>query len=76
MPKIRGKFKVDSVVRTEWSEKVKLSAVYGGEKNSEDNTYSAATPTGSIEMEITNKSLWGNIDPGRKFYVDFTPAIE
>jgi hypothetical protein len=74
VPKMRGKFKIDEVTRTDYAEKLKFSAGYGGDKNSEDNTYSAATPTGSIELSITNKALWGKFNPGEKYYIDFTRA--
>lgn len=66
--------RVESVTRHEHSEVLKLGAVYGGTTNAEDNTFSAATPSASLEMHITNKALWGQFAPGQKFYLDFTPA--
>lgn len=66
--------KIESVTKTEYSEELKLSAVYSGDKNSEDNTFSEATPSAVLTMQITNKELHGKFAPGQKFYVDFTPA--
>ena len=74
MVRMRAKVKVDSITKTQYSEKLKLSAVYSGDKNSEDNTFSEATPDASFEMSITNKALHGQFKPGETFYVDFTPA--
>lgn len=76
MATMRGKFQVESINKTEHSEQLKLRAVYGGGTNAEDNTYSAATPTGTIEMTVTNKALWGKLNPGDRFYVDFVPVPE
>lgn len=73
---MRGKFNVDTVEKVKHAETIKLSAVYGGSTNAEDNTYSAATPSGSITMTVTNKELWGKINPGDRFYVDFSPVPE
>jgi hypothetical protein len=69
---VRAKVQVQSVTLNGYAEVVKYSAVSGGSK--EDNSFSAATPSGSIELHISNKELWGTIKPGQKFYVDFTPA--
>lgn len=76
MATMRGKFRVDSINKTEHAEQLKLSAVYGNSTNAEDNTYSAATPSGTIEMTVTNKALWGTLKPGDRFYVDFVPVPE
>ena len=69
---MRAKVAVQSVTLNGYAEVVKYAAVSSG--TPEDNSFSAATPAGSIELTITNKDLWGTIKPGQKFYVDFTPA--
>lgn len=71
---MRAKLQIESVTKTTYNEKLKFHAVYSGDKNSEDNTFSEATPSASLEMDITNKSLHGQFKPGQKFYVDFTLA--
>jgi len=60
-------------------EEVKLFAVCGNQPfgpngESEDNSFARWTPTGSMQMTITNPSLFGVFQPGQKFYVDLTPA--
>ena len=75
--KVRGKFKVTQIIRDSWNPQgaqVKLEAVYTG--SAEDNTYSAATPTASIQMTITNPVAVEHLPLGKSFYVDFTQVDE
>lgn len=74
MVQMRAKMKVESVTRTQYGETLKLSAVYGGSTNAEDNTFASATPSATLEMQISNKNLHGKHSPGDTFYVDFTPV--
>ncbi|HEV8383759.1 MAG TPA: hypothetical protein VGQ11_02725 [Candidatus Acidoferrales bacterium] len=71
---MRAKLVIESVTKTTYSEELKFHAVYGGSTNSEDNTFSEATPSATLTMQITNKELHGKFKPGQVFYVDFTPA--
>lgn len=71
---MRAKLQIESVTKTAYAEHLKFHAVYGGDTNSEDNTFSKATPSASLEMQITNEALYGQFKPGQKFYLDFTPA--
>lgn len=50
------------------------TAPFGPNGESEDNTYARWTPSGSLELCITNPDLAGKFTVGQKFYVDFTPA--
>lgn len=70
--KTRAKFRVESVLVQAHAETVKMTAVYGGSTNAEDNSFSAATPSADLSMSITNKSLHGQFKPGQKFYADFS----
>lgn len=55
-----------------YSEIVHMHPVYG---NGEENkSYSEATPSGSINLTITNKAAWGFFVKDKEYYVDFTPA--
>lgn len=74
MMNMRAKLTVQCVTDYGSSEVVKFSALYSN--NPEDNSYSQATPSASMEMCITNPSLKGTIKPGQKFYVDFTKIEE
>ena len=53
---------------------VKLTAVYAGDKNAEDNQFAAATPSGNIEMAITNPAAIGYFKPQKNYYLDFSEA--
>lgn len=74
--KIRAKMYVAEVTHNGYSERVKLHAVFGGDKNAEDNTFAKATPSAMCEMQIDNEKAHGVMKPGQKFYVDFTPIEE
>jgi hypothetical protein len=77
MSDVRGKFFVSKVTNhsaTSTYVEVELNAVYGGSTNAEDNSYSAATPSGKITMTITNPDAVAKLPIGGVFYVDFTPA--
>jgi len=76
---MRAKFQTNSVTDFGYgSKEVKLSAVYAmsEEKNKEDNQFSKATPSGEIRMMISNPAALDFIQPGKKYYVDFTEAPE
>ncbi len=75
---MRAKMVVLEVNRFQGSDRVKMSAVaaksYPGDGSDEDNTYAKFSPSGSLELSIANPTLIGKIEPGQKFYIDFTPA--
>ncbi len=73
---IRAKMEIASVEATTYQDLVKWNAVYGGTSNAEDNSYASATPSGKIELCITNKNVMGQLKPGKKYYVDFTEIDE
>lgn len=74
---VTAKFEVQSITEHQWSPKartVKLAAVYG---NGEENkSWSEATPSGSIEMLITNPAAYEQFHLGAEVYLTFTDALE
>ena len=72
MRNIRAKMRVQSVLVTGYSDLVKLSAVYGGTSNAEDNTYAKATPSGDLTLQIDNPAVRGVFQPDQVYYVDLT----
>lgn len=71
--KTRCKFKVESVKK--WSgtyEEIVFDAVHGGTK--ENESFSAATPSGKLVITVTNPAVVGNIKPGEEYYLDLTPV--
>ena len=72
MSDMRAKFTLNKVERVQGYEIFHFNAQYSD--NKEDNTYSKATPSATLQMCVTNKALFGKFNPGDKFYVDFNKA--
>ena len=75
---VRAKFKVTSVITTEHapgysSKRVVLEPQYDAQV-AEDVSFSKATPSGRIEMQIDNPVAIELMPIGQTFYVDFTPV--
>ncbi len=79
---VRAKFVVHAVEQRVWGERsehnpnppvqhtVKLCAVSG----EENKAWSEATPSGAIEMLVTNPAAVAQLDLGAAYFVDFTPV--
>lgn len=50
---------------------VKMNPSY---ENGVNRAFWEATPTGNLEMQINNPVVFDFFRPGRKFWLDFTPA--
>jgi len=54
---------------------VKLHAVYSTDPNSENKSFTDATPQAAIDITIDKKKpAAAAFEVGREYYVDFTPA--
>lgn len=75
---MRAKFEVLEVKRYAHSDVIRAIAVaaktYPEDGSDEDNTYAKFSPSGELTLTIANPALLGKIEPGKKFYLDFTPA--
>lgn len=40
----------------------------------EDNTFAKYSPSANFQIMVANPALFGQFEPGQKFYVDFSPA--
>ncbi len=69
---IRAKMQVQTITKNLYSEITEFNCVYGGSTNAEDNTFSKATPSGSMKLQIDNPSAQGVIQVGDYVYVDIT----
>lgn len=62
----------------QYQDRVKLCAVaaksYPADGSDEDNTYAKFSPSGEMTLTIANPALIGVVQPGQKFYLDFTIA--
>lgn len=75
---MRAKFQVSKVERfTGGMDVITCGAVsrsdgYPADGIDEDNTYAKFSPQGALTLTIANPVLIGKIEPGQKFYLDFT----
>ena len=58
------------------TQSVALQAVYSSGTNKEDNQFAEATPTGKLEMSISNEAALDYFVPGKKYYLDFAETAE
>lgn len=73
---MRAKFKLDSITRINYGggeqQTLLLSPVtFGSEENKQ---FWKWTPTGKIELTTVNPAVLQEMEFGKEFYVDFTPA--
>ena len=73
---VRAKFNVSFVTDYGTYKKVELNAVYSHDRNSEDNQFSSATPSGKLEMMVSNPDAADFLKPGKSYYLDFTECPE
>ncbi len=79
-PIMRAMLQVTHVDGGQTNETITFSAVctkpFGPDGESEENTFARWTPSASLQITITNSELFGKLQPGAKFYVDFTPVAD
>ena len=77
---MRAKMQVSKVERFTGSDRITCNAVaaksYPADGSDEDNTYAKFSLSGELSLTIANPALLGVIEPGQKFYVDFTLAVD
>ena len=74
--KVRAKFRCEGVENfgSDYNE-VELTAVTGNaEENPENVQFNKYTPSGTLKMGIDNENLVNYFEPGKEYYLDFTPA--
>lgn len=74
---VRAKMRVVRRSEVDWATFVRvvvLQAVYGD--GTENKSWSEATPSGQIELTITNPAAHEQFKLGKEYFVDFTPAGE
>lgn len=78
MPVMRAKMQLSTVTKHETIEILKFHAVaaktYCTDGLDEDNTFAKFSPIASLEITVANPALLGKLEPGQKYYVDFTEA--
>jgi len=76
---MRAKMQISKVERFAGADRITGNAVcrsgaYPEDGSDEDNTYAKFSPQGELTLTIANPALLGRIEPGQKFYLDFTKA--
>jgi len=56
-----------------YAQNVTLAAQYDTEKT-EDVSFAAATPSGKLEIYVSNPAVVGTFEPGKDYYLDLTPC--
>lgn len=74
IPRVRAKFRVDSVTDFGDQVTVRLHPVTSSDPNSENHRFWKYTPNGVIELGTVNRQVADVLKPKREVYVDFTPA--
>ena len=71
---VRAKFKVDQITQTQTGRTILMSPVYSNDEKSENKQFWQWTPSGKIEMAITNPSAFNQFELGKEYYIDFSAA--
>lgn len=73
MASVRAKFICNSVESFTHGKTAKLHAVYG--KEGENKDFTDATPSGSLDINISGDVPANNFfEPGKEYYLDFTKS--
>ena len=78
LSKVKAKMYCESVtltggLATNKQETVKLRAVTYD--TGENATYSKFTPSGTLELMVTNEAIFGHFQPGKEYYIDIVEAL-
>lgn len=74
---VTAKFKVSKVTQFEGPyRQVELTPVYSSDKSSPNYSWSQATPSGKLEMTITNPGAYDKFAVGKTFFMTFEEVTE
>ena len=71
MERVKAKFVVEEFTESSYGRAVKLRAVVNGPGN---ESWSKWTPSGSLQMTITNPAAAAFFTVGKQVFIDFTEA--
>ena len=69
---MRAKFSCESITIGRYGRQAELRAV--GDNSPENNTFSEATPSGTLSIYITAQGAYAYLQVGKSYYLDFTEA--
>ena len=76
---ITAKFKCVKSTQTEASDFVEFTPVYSADKDSVNYSWSQATPSGQLQLSITNKDAMYKFIPGKEYFItidDLTSQVK
>lgn len=77
---VRAKFYVSSITRYTYGDQINVKLQAVTRKDGDNEMWSAATPSGSLEMNISNKAAWpmflDAFEKGKDLYLDFSAVDE
>lgn len=77
MSKVRAKFKCINIdAQFHGTENVTFEPRYEDGDEAVNKAWSEATPTGKLEMTITNPALLGHYQAGKQYFIDIELAPE
>ena len=68
---IKAKIHVSKVTKTAYAETIEAAPVCSSDPNDPNKSWSEATPSGSVELCITNKQVFGHFVPGEEYLLTF-----
>lgn len=75
---VRAKMYVSAITRYTYGDQINVKLQAVTRSDGDNKTWSAATPSGSVEMTISNKDAWPlfleAFEKGQDLYLDFTVA--
>lgn len=75
---MRAKFQVSSVLPNPWGdhnmESFIASAVYSDDPSNPNHQWSQATPSGTLQLLISNPAAQGKLKVGQQFFIDLIAA--
>lgn len=69
---MKAKFEVLTVTKGKGFDQIVMTPVLSGSE--ENKSFSQYTPSGKIDIMITNPTLLGTINPGDVYYINFEKA--
>jgi hypothetical protein len=73
MEKFRAKFRLSTETKGEGEGKKLTFYPVQDTGIPEDQQFHKYTPSGTLEMFVTNQAILESVKPGDQFYIDFTP---
>lgn len=72
----KARLTVQTVTRQLGGDELVLMPVYSSDPDDPNHSFSQATPSGKVELYVSNPALVGTFEPGKVYDVDFTEYVK